>query len=439
MTTLTYPRTLPERKHSFLYDPGLSQEPLSSLQSCGIIDPNEYRHYVTMVMKDKVDKLHKHAVSKGMGKDERWFTNVRDPVTGKLKRVAGRTEEDIYQKLYDFYFVTPKKKKALTLRKVYPEWLRYRVATAGKANSVHRQDTDYKRFYLEEPLSKKVLDTPVTELTRAMLKKWECEMIRKHEMTYKRATNIFSILRQVLDYLVDCEKLTKNVAREVRLDRTLYKPVSKAPASTQIFYPDEVEKLMKLSYQKALETQDENYLAIPLIRLLGLRIGECLALSFSDFDSSTNRIHIHSSLCVRDELKEDGTWSSRSYQVEDSLKKGAPPRDLLGSDEVFDLVKKIRVMQFKKGILRDRLFADATQNNIQMKLYRMCDELGIERRSPHKLRKTYISMLLNNGMDPDFVRQQAGHKQLQTTLNNYTYSTTRDSEIVEKLNQVLAL
>ena len=68
-----------------------------------------------------------------------------------------------------------------------------------------------------------------------------------------------------------------------------------------------------------------------------------------------------------------------------------------------------------------------------------CDELGIERRSPHKLRKTYISMLLNHGFDPDFVRQQAGHKQLQTTLNNYTHSTTRDSEIVEKLNEVLAL
>ena len=439
MTTLMYPETLPEKTISFLYDPGLTEEPLSSLKSCGIIDPNEYRRYITMVMKEKVDKIHDHAISKGMGKDGRWFTNVRDPRTGKLKRVAGQTKEDVYQKLYDFYFVTPKKKKALTLRRVYPEWLRYRVATAGKTNSVHRQDTDFKRFYLDEPLSKKILDTPVTELTRATLKKWECEMIRKHEMTYKRATNIFSILRQVLDYLVDCEKLTKNIAREVRLDRTLYKPVNKAPASTQIFYPDEVEKLMKLSYQKAQETQDENYLAIPLIRLLGLRIGECLALSFSDFDSSTNRIHIHSSLCVRDELKKDGTWASRSFQVEDALKKGAPPRDLLGSDEVFDLVKKVKVILFKKGIFRERLFETATQNNIQMKLYRMCDELGIERRSPHKLRKTYISMLLNNGIDPDFVRQQAGHKQLQTTLNNYTYSTTRDSEIVEKLNHLLAL
>ena len=48
-------------------------------------------------------------------------------------------------------------------------------------------------------------------------------------------------------------------------------------------------------------------------------------------------------------------------------------------------------------------------------------------------------MLLNNSFDPDFVRRQAGHKQLQTTLNNYTYSTTRDEANVEKLIQVLAL
>ncbi len=96
-------------------------------------------------------------------------------------------------------------------------------------------------------------------------------------------------------------------------------------------------------------------------------------------------------------------------------------------------------MLFKKGIVRDRIFENATEDIIQMKLYRLCDELDFGRRSPHKLRKTYISMLLNNSFDPDFVRRQAGHRQLQTTLNNYTYSTTRDDVNVEKLNQVLAL
>lgn len=439
MTTMMSPEAIQEKFSGSLAALDLSQETLLSMESCGIIDPDEYRHYCEMVKKDQVDRVHTHVISKGQGKDQRWFTNVKDPNTGKLRRVAAQTEKEVYQKLYEFYFVSKKKKRELTIRKIYPEWLRYKVATTGKANSVHRQDTDFNRYYLKEPLSKKVIDTPVEKLTRADLKRWECEMIRKYQMTYKTATNIFSVLRQILDYLVDCEKLAKNVSREVRIDRSLYRKTVKAEAKTQIFYPDEMEKLMRLSYQKAQETQDEVYLAIPMIRLLGLRIGECLALSFSDFDSHTNRITVHRSMQVRDELKEDGSWAKRTYQVEDSLKKGAPPRVLLGSDEVFEVVKKVRMLLFKKGCMRERLFETATQNNIQMKLYRMCDELGIERRSPHKLRKTYISTLLNEGFDPDFVRQQAGHKQLQTTLNNYTYSTTRDSVLVEKLNKVLAI
>ena len=48
--------------------------------------------------------------------------------------------------------------------------------------------------------------------------------------------------------------------------------------------------------------------------------------------------------------------------------------------------------------------------------------MNIRIRSPHKMRKTYISTLLNNNMDPDFVRTQAGQKELQTTFNSYTYS-----------------
>ena len=423
---------------SFLYFPVLSEETLHTLDSYGIIRPNEYRHYEKMAMKERVKKVHPHAISQGKGKDKRWFTHVRDPVSGKRKRMAAQAEEELFLKLYDIYFVSERKKKKLTIRKVYPEWLQYKVATSGKATTAHRQDTDFKHYYLNEPLSQKLIDTPVMDLTRADIKKWECELIRKYEMTYKMATNVFSILRQLMDYLVDCEKIPRNTAREVRIDKALYRKEVKPPAHTQVFYPDETKALMELSLKKAAETGDESFLVIPIFLKLGIRIGEVLALSFSDFDSATNKVFVHRQLCVKDELLPDGSWKKRSFEVEDSLKKGSPPREILTTDECFDLVKRVRAMLFKKGIVRERIFETATESSIQLKLYRMCDELGIPRRSPHKLRKTYISTLLNNQVDPDFVMRQAGHRQLQTTLNNYAYSTTRDEEMVKKLNVVLA-
>ena len=87
--------------------------------------------------------------------------------------------------------------------------------------------------------------------------------------------------------------------------------------------------------------------------------------------------------------------------------------------------------------ITDYLFPDITQANVQYKLYRACKKLGLTERSPHKWRKTYISTLLNNGVDPDFVRNQVGHKDLQTTFNSYSYSTTRTEKQVAVLENIL--
>lgn len=66
------------------------------------------------------------------------------------------------------------------------------------------------------------------------------------------------------------------------------------------------------------------------------------------------------------------------------------------------------------------------------KIRRLCEQLGI------KIRKTYISEPMNNGVDPDFIRAQVGHQELQTTYNSYTYSTTRRPKQLDVLNKVLA-
>lgn len=103
------------------------------------------------------------------------------------------------------------------------------------------------------------------------------------------------------------------------------------------------------------------------------------------------------------------------------------------------IIDQIQALQYRKRVLETNLFPGATPSSIQFKMYRLCDSLGIKRRSPHKGRKTYISTLLNDGFDADFVREQVGHKELQTTLNCYTYSTTRREEQVKKLQKSLAL
>ncbi len=433
-----------------------SEKLLSFLKECDIISADDVRSVDIMNKKKAVLRRHNHLVSQGNGKDRRWFSRVNDPLTGKAKRVAAPTEDELYEKLYDYYFNQANRTKSspgsaqkseeksirtrkksyseMTLQEIYPDWLCYKTKTSSRSNNIRRLDTDYKRFYLDEPLSRDILNIPLVELKPMDVKLWACTLVKKHHLTKKQYGNAMVILRQVLDFLVEQDIIKTNPARMIHIDQGLFRREEKKPAETQIFFPDELCKVLDLAYRLAEEKQDEAYLAIPMATYTGLRPAECLALSFDDFDRKSNTLYVHQSLAIEDKKLPDGTWAPSEYSYQEYLKKNAKPRTICVPDKCFDLLKQIRSIQAKKGIIRSHLFDVKTPNNLERKLYRICDKLGIRRRSPHKLRKTYISTLLNNHMDADFARSQAGHSTLQTTLNCYTYATTRNDTLIKQLN-----
>ena len=137
-----------------------------------------------------------------------------------------------------------------------------------------------------------------------------------------------------------------------------------------------------------------------------------------------------------DQFLPDGTWAPRKFEIQEYLKQNAEPRDVLVCDKFFDILDMIKDLHRQKGIERDMLFDTQTPNNLRTKVYRMCKELEIQQRSPHKFRKTFILLLINGGADVDFVREQAGHQQISTTYNAYVFSTSRDEAKIKLLNEL---
>ena len=112
---------------------------------------------------------------------------------------------------------------------------------------------------------------------------------------------------------------------------------------------------MRRSKELAIMKQDETYLAIPMFFLTGVRIGELLALGYEDFDQKKSMIRIHRSLCTDFQPTDEG-WGQRQYVVEEHLKKNADSRNVLVPPEVFELVKKVKKIQMRKGGLLPLLF-----------------------------------------------------------------------------------
>ena len=76
--------------------------------------------------------------------------------------------------------------------------------------------------------------------------------------------------------------------------------------------------------------------------------------------------------------------------------------------------------------------------SLDKKIYKFCDKLGIQRRSIHEIRKTFISTLLDNKINSDTVRETVGHQDMRTTLNNYYYDRKTEKQIEEQMERIWA-
>ena len=63
--------------------------------------------------------------------------------------------------------------------------------------------------------------------------------------------------------------------------------------------------------------------------------------------------------------------------------------------------------------------------------------IGIDEKSSHKARKTYISSLIDAGVNINEIRKQVGHEDERTTYRNYCFNRMPKNETENMLEKVL--
>ena len=138
----------------------------------------------------------------------------------------------------------------------------------------------------------------------------------------------------------------------------------------------------------------------------------------------------------------DGSFGSRSYIIADHCKTEAGIRDIPALDEVCEIIREIDRANRARGIESDFLFfkRDGQKmhtRSVDRKIRTLCERIGIAPRSIHKLRKTFISTLIDAGMNIDTIRRLAGHKDETVTLRNYCFDRSRPEAIRDQLTNAL--
>ena len=253
--------------------------------------------------------------------------------------------------------------------------------------------------------------------------------------------NMVVLIKKMYEYLAS-EGVCENTWSKVKINTKKLVREIKKDNSTQIFFTDEKYKIVSYALQK-FQQNDHNItaLAIPLLFMTGMRIGEIVALKYEDLDDKN--IHImrtESRSYHYDEQLHKFTYSGT--EILDHTKTDAGERSVPYTNGAKHIVDMIRQSSNKYGYHDDGyIFCPASkriqENSLDKKLYSYCIAVGIPKKSAHKIRKTYISTIIQKGIDLDTVCRVSGHVDMKTTFQSYLFCLDRPDETHDKFEAII--
>lgn len=396
----------------------------------GMIDLSYIQDKYEMSKREELLSNHKWAISQG--KDGYWRTYLPDEEKGR-KMVKRKTQKDIenlvisYIKSQSEEEEIKKKNKKITLEELYKEWIVSKEKHTNSSSYIKRITSDWEKYYV---VQKSLINKPIIEFTKNELDDWAHEMIKEKELTKKQYYNMSIIIRQSLEYAVEKGYIEKNPFEKIKINSKMFRKVKKPLPQTQVYLTDEIPKIV-YDMLRRFKNNPENTspLAVLLDFEIGVRIGELVALRLSDISEDWTYIHIQRQAVREYERIEENSTKMRfsGFKVVEYTKSDDGDRQVYLTDLARKIIKIVlSVNEYYKYKCEDYIFVKGNQRlshyTIQSKLYRGCESIGIITKTMHKVRKTYISSLIDSGLNIDEIRRQAGHSDERTTYGNYCFN-----------------
>lgn len=387
----------------------------------GIISLDDVQ--VRMKERVRIRILSNHPHSIWQSKDGRWRSYLPDETKkNKRRMIVKATEEALGDCIVDYYMSDAPNISSggYTLLDLYPEWMEFKKLHTTASTYVSRIDCDWRKYYV----GTEIVNRSLIDITKLDMDRWVHELIKEYDMTKMQYYNATMIMRQVLDYAVDLEILTKNPLRLVKVDgKRVFRKVRKKPDEQEVFTREELDAIQALARKDMERNPMHMHKLAPLAILFqmqtGVRVGELSALRYSDVEHE-DYIHVQRMLRVKKD-------------VVDHTKTDYGDRLVFLTVDAKKIIEEARAWQAEHGSPTDGYIfsvnSDALGKQSVNALYRKyCRLAGILQRNSHKTRKTYISALIDGKVNINTIREMVGHADERTTLNCYAFDRLPSEE-----------
>lgn len=382
----------------------------------GIVDVDSVLNMLMSKKRDQVLKIHPYAITPPTTDKGRWQTCYKD-ITGKRKNIKAQSKEEILDKLIPIYFSNSYIDK-MTFYELYEEWLAFKTTVSDSANTIKRHKQHYRKYFEPSALH----GMKINKIDEIILEQ-ECNrIVKEFNLSRKEWCNIKTILNGMYTYAMRKKYITENPVDRVQI-YVKYRQVVKKTGKTETYNTEELANLNNYLDKMYAETEDTVFLAVKVNFLLGLRVGELVALKWEDCQDLS---HLH---IVREEVRNQET---NRYEVVDHTKTH---RDRF----VVLIPKAISILQAipKQGeYIFIRNGERITARQVAYVLEKYAERQGVATKSTHKMRKTYASNLNAVGVPLDCIRELLGHSNLSTTLQ-YIYNPLTEKETYDLISKAL--
>jgi len=317
--------------------------------------------------------------------------------------------------------------KVVTYYDVAMSWLEHTEPTVKRSTHINHTIYVNKIFsYIDKAL-------PIADLTAVTLEDVLHKVYYVENLSYSYTRATFTTMKAIYKH-AKRKKLIPSLIdfEDIEIKK---KPFSHSDiAKKQNKFLDAVE--LKETLMQLSKIDSRISLLFEFVSLTGLRIGELLALRYSDYDKENATININGTI-------------QYDYKNSSEIKRGTPKniysvRDISLSDRAVSILDSImlenkrRTLWFEGYIDHGYIFTSSRGNPYDIQfLNRRLKGVHIEGKhlTTHIFRHTHISMLAELGVPLKTIMQRVGHNDPNTTLSIYTHVTkSMHDDVINKLN-----
>ncbi|MBQ9200444.1 MAG: site-specific integrase [Lachnospiraceae bacterium] len=380
-----------------------AQEVLNYLVNCGTLNLADVCHQMDMNNDRKYLDMHENKI--WQRKDGAYCTHLPDE---KRKLIVRKEQADLEKAIIKYYKTIEDRP---TVKTVFYKWLEDKIKyNEIKTATYDRYVNDFMRFFNGTNL----INMQISKLSEDDLEDFIRTSIAEHNLSYKSYSSLKTIITGMFKFAKKKKYTNISISyffSDLDIPKNVFKSCKKAPEE-QVFSEDEIP----LVIEYLLKHPTIENLAILLVLYIGARTGELVALKFSDVTG--RELHIQR----QEIIYKSETAHKDIHEIVEYTKSDAGDRNIILTEEALTIIKMIRKLNPFGEFMIMKNNKRISKNRFNEKLYHVCDELGIPRRSMHKLRKTYATKLINSKkVDEAIIVEQMGHSEIATTKEYYYF------------------